>query len=96
MKLIGCDPDFKGAPATGPANQALGLEGGYDYSFVPGTGHLLQIEKPEECIAPDAGVSPQARPGVAGDWRDGAISRPGWPAPPRNVIYPARSRSSAG
>jgi pimeloyl-ACP methyl ester carboxylesterase len=51
VKLIGCDPNFKGAPATGPANQALGLEGGYDYSFVPGTGHLLQIEKPEECIA---------------------------------------------
>ena len=42
VKLIGCDPNFKGAPATGPANQALGLEGHYDYSFVEGTGHLLQ------------------------------------------------------
>jgi pimeloyl-ACP methyl ester carboxylesterase len=51
VKLIGCDPEFKGAPATAPANRALGLEGGYDYSFVPGTGHLLQIEKPEECVA---------------------------------------------
>jgi pimeloyl-ACP methyl ester carboxylesterase len=50
VKLIGCDPNFKGAPATGPANQALGQEGGYDYEFVPGTGHLLQIEKPDECI----------------------------------------------
>jgi pimeloyl-ACP methyl ester carboxylesterase len=50
VKLIGCDPDFKGAPATGPANQALGIEGGYDYSFVAGTGHLLQIEKPDECV----------------------------------------------
>jgi len=50
VKLIGCDPNMKGAPATGAANQALGIEGGYDYSFVEGTGHLLQIEKPQECI----------------------------------------------
>jgi pimeloyl-ACP methyl ester carboxylesterase len=50
VKLIGCDPNMKGAPATGAANQALGIEGDYDYSFVEGTGHLLQIEKPQECI----------------------------------------------
>jgi len=50
VKLIGCDPNLKSGPATGPANQALGIEGGYDYSFVEGTGHLLQIEQPQQCV----------------------------------------------
>jgi pimeloyl-ACP methyl ester carboxylesterase len=50
VKLIGCDPNLNEGGATGPANQALAAEGGYDYSFVAGAGHLLQIEKPEECV----------------------------------------------
>ena len=50
VKLVGCDPDMKGVPATAAANAALGREGGYDYSFVEGSGHLLQIEKPEDCV----------------------------------------------
>jgi pimeloyl-ACP methyl ester carboxylesterase len=50
VKLIGADPNIKDGPATGPANQALGVEGGYNYSFVEGGGHLLQIEQPEECV----------------------------------------------
>jgi pimeloyl-ACP methyl ester carboxylesterase len=50
VKLIGCDPQVKGAPAIAAANLALGREGGYDYSFVAHTGHLLQIEKPQECF----------------------------------------------
>jgi pimeloyl-ACP methyl ester carboxylesterase len=49
VKLIGCDPNMKVAAGTGPANQALAIEGDYDYSFVEGTGHLLQVEKPQEC-----------------------------------------------
>ncbi len=49
VKLIGADPAMKGAPPTALTNQALGVENGYDYDFVPGTGHLLQIEKPQEC-----------------------------------------------
>jgi pimeloyl-ACP methyl ester carboxylesterase len=50
VKLIGADPNMAGAPATAPTNQALGIENGYDYAYVPGTGHLLQIEKPAECV----------------------------------------------
>ena len=50
VKLLGADPAAKGAPATAAANQALGSEGGYDYTFVEGTGHLMQIEKPDECF----------------------------------------------
>jgi pimeloyl-ACP methyl ester carboxylesterase len=49
VKLIGCDPKVHGA-ATGIANQTLGIEGGYDYDFVEDTDHLLQIEKPQECV----------------------------------------------
>jgi hypothetical protein len=36
--------------ATGIANQTLSAEGGYDYDFVEDTDHLLQIEKPQECV----------------------------------------------
>ena len=49
VRLIGADPDLPGAPATAATNQALGLENGYDYACVPGTGHLAQIEKPADC-----------------------------------------------
>ncbi|HEY7663688.1 MAG TPA: alpha/beta hydrolase [Xanthobacteraceae bacterium] len=49
VRLIGADPNMKGGPATALTNQALGLENGYDYAFVPGTGHLLQIEQPADC-----------------------------------------------
>jgi pimeloyl-ACP methyl ester carboxylesterase len=50
VKLLGADPAMKGAPATAAANQALGSEGGYDFTVVEGTGHLMQIEKPDECF----------------------------------------------
>ena len=50
MKLIGADPNAKSAPATAQTNYALGTENGYGLNdFVPGTGHLLQIEQPAEC-----------------------------------------------
>jgi pimeloyl-ACP methyl ester carboxylesterase len=47
--LIGADPNAKGAPAMAQTNYALGTENEYDYDFVPGTGHLLQIEQPADC-----------------------------------------------
>lgn len=49
VKLIGADPDLAGGPPTGLANRALAEENGYDYAFVPGAGHLLQVEKPASC-----------------------------------------------
>ena len=49
VALIAADPEARGAPAPAFANRALAEEGGYDYTAVPGTGHLLQIQKPEEC-----------------------------------------------
>ena len=51
VKLIGADPQVKGGPPTGTANAALGREGGYDYSFVAHTGHMLQIEQTRDCMA---------------------------------------------
>jgi pimeloyl-ACP methyl ester carboxylesterase len=47
VKLIGADPNAKGASPTGAANRALAAEGGYEYETVPETGHLLQIERPD-------------------------------------------------
>ena len=49
VKLIGADPDMKGNAPTAVVNQALGQENGYVYEAIPGTGHLLQVERPEEC-----------------------------------------------
>jgi pimeloyl-ACP methyl ester carboxylesterase len=49
VKLIAADPDAKGAPASAFANRALAEDFGYVYEAIPGTGHLLQIQKPEEC-----------------------------------------------
>ena len=49
VKLIAADPETKGAPAPAFANRALAEDFGYAYEAIPGTGHLLQIQKPEEC-----------------------------------------------
>lgn len=49
VKLVGADPEGRGAPPTGPANKALAEEGGFDYFGMEHVGHLLQIEKPDAC-----------------------------------------------
>ena len=46
---IAGDPEAKGAPGPAFANRALAEDGGYVYECIQGTGHLLQIQKPEEC-----------------------------------------------
>ena len=51
VKLIAADPAARGAPAPAFANRALAEDLGYEYEAIPGTGHLLQIQKPR-------GVSP--------------------------------------
>lgn len=49
IKLIGGDPDRERPDATALSNEALAREGGFDYLAMPGTGHLLQLEKPAAC-----------------------------------------------
>ena len=49
VKLIGADPEIKGAPGPAFANRALAEDFGYDYDSVAGAGHLLQIQQPGEC-----------------------------------------------
>lgn len=49
VKLIAADPAARGAPAPAFANRALAEDFGYPYEAIPDTGHLLQIQKPEEC-----------------------------------------------
>ncbi|MAG97605.1 MAG: alpha/beta hydrolase [Alphaproteobacteria bacterium] len=49
-KMICGDPNLPSPAVTALSNAALEAEFGYPYEFVPDTGHLLQLEKPEACI----------------------------------------------
>ncbi len=49
VKLIGGDPTCERPDPTALSNRALADEGGFDYLAMPGTGHLLQLEKPAGC-----------------------------------------------
>jgi pimeloyl-ACP methyl ester carboxylesterase len=50
-KMIGADPTMDKNVPTAKANRALAEEQGYVYESIPTTGHLNQIERPEECRA---------------------------------------------
>lgn len=49
VKLIAADPTVPGAPGPAFANRALAEDFGYVYEAIPGTGHMLQIQRPDEC-----------------------------------------------
>jgi pimeloyl-ACP methyl ester carboxylesterase len=49
VKLIAADPNARAAPGPAFANRALAEDFGYVYETIPGAGHMLQIQKPEEC-----------------------------------------------
>ena len=50
VKLISADPEMEGASLSAVANRALAAESDYVYEAIPGTGHMLLIEKAEACI----------------------------------------------
>ncbi len=49
--LVGADPEMERNAPTAKTNRALAQEGGYRYAPISGTGHMLQVERPEECRA---------------------------------------------
>jgi len=50
VKLIGADYKVDRPMITAIANKTLADEGGYAYETVPGTGHMLQLQRPYACI----------------------------------------------
>jgi pimeloyl-ACP methyl ester carboxylesterase len=61
VKLIAADPDARGAPAPAFANRALAEDFGYTYEAIADTGHMLQIQKPDECRRAMLGFLEQLR-----------------------------------
>lgn len=51
VKFITSDPDDPNARSPGLVNRALQKEFGHPYEVVPGTTHMVQVEKPDECAA---------------------------------------------
>ena len=51
LAIVGADPGLADAPQTAHCNRAFCETFGIDFAFVPGTGHLMQLEEPERCFA---------------------------------------------
>ena len=49
VKFICSDPDEEDALAPGKINREMHARFGHPYEIVPGTSHLLQVEKPADC-----------------------------------------------
>ena len=66
-KFICSDPEEEDALSPGHVNRAMQAQYGHPYEVIPGTSHLLQVEKPVECAAvllaflEDCGITPPAR-----------------------------------
>ena len=50
LAIVGADPGQADAPLTARCNEAFCETFGIDFTFVPGTGHLMQLEEPERCF----------------------------------------------
>lgn len=50
VKLIGADPHHDRPAPTALSNRALADFGNFDYTAIPGTSHLLQLEAPDACV----------------------------------------------
>jgi pimeloyl-ACP methyl ester carboxylesterase len=50
-KFICSDPEEEGSLSPGHVNRIMYAQYGHPYEVIPGTSHLLQVEKPAECAA---------------------------------------------
>ena len=49
--LMCADPDAEGAKPHSAIGRAVNAEYGYRTEIIDGTGHMLQIERPDACAA---------------------------------------------
>lgn len=65
-KFICSDPELENALSPAFINRAMHAQYGHPYMVIPGTSHLLQVEKPDQCVAAlvaylaECGITPPA------------------------------------